>query len=216
MLERWLAGATRPHGGGVTGAVAAALQVTGQRAGQRLQALWPGTLALDYQPQERYVFRLADQVLEFDTEATCQRLEPKLLSCLASLPESVRTLDQVSMQRLSDLCSSFGEVRHEDLKAWRARTNLRTHQRSSLWSLACCRPVRSCPTASVRILSSIGSTNNCCPWRGGAKRTSTHLSARSAVRMALPGVSDRQGVDGRDPSGIGSHEGREAGGLTTF
>jgi hypothetical protein len=86
----------------------------GKELRQRLQALWPGTLALDYQPQERYVFRLADQVLEFDTEATCQRLEPKLLSCLASLPETVRTLDQVSMQRLSDLCSSFGEVRHED------------------------------------------------------------------------------------------------------
>jgi hypothetical protein len=114
MLERWLA--EQP---GHTETVLQVLlplrcKAQGKDLRQRLQALWPGTLALDYQPQERYVFRLADQVLEFDTATTRQRLEPKLLTCLANLPEAVRTLDQVSMQRLSDLCSSFGEVRHED------------------------------------------------------------------------------------------------------
>ncbi|EXF96163.1 oxygen-regulated invasion protein OrgB [Pseudomonas fluorescens HK44] len=114
MLERWLAEQS--------GHADAVLQVLlpmrckprGNELRQRLQAFWPGTLSLDFQPQERYVFRLADQLLEFDIEASGQQLEPKLLSCLARLPESVRTLDQVSMQRLRDLCQSFGEMRHEN------------------------------------------------------------------------------------------------------
>ena len=70
--------------------------------------------------------RLADQLLEFDIETTWQRLEPRLLACVANLPESVRSLDQASLQALTDLCSTFArrfagstqiaptEVRHED------------------------------------------------------------------------------------------------------
>ncbi|MHC8367746.1 oxygen-regulated invasion protein OrgB [Pseudomonas sp. ZT5P21] len=109
MLERWLAAQSDTE---------ARLQVLlplrckpqGQALRQRLQTLWPGRLELDYQPEERYVFRLADQLLEFDTESVCQRLEPQLLVRLANLPESVRCLDQASKKLLGELCSSFGAI----------------------------------------------------------------------------------------------------------
>ncbi len=126
MLERWLA--DQP------GQAEAVLQVLlpmrckprADEIRQRLQALWPGTIAVEFHPEERYLLRLADQLLEFDTETTRQRLEPGLLSRLTTLPESVRSLDQASLQRLNDLCSAFGkrstdvaekattQVRHED------------------------------------------------------------------------------------------------------
>ena len=76
---------------------------------QRLQAIWPGALVLEYQAQERYVLRLADQLLEFDIDATCQRLHPKLMARLENLPASARALDEASIQRLSELCSGFVE-----------------------------------------------------------------------------------------------------------
>lgn len=126
MLERWLT--TQPAG---TGAVLHVLlpmhcRPQGNELRERLSRLWSGELVLDYHPQERYVARLADQLLEFDLETTRQRLEPRLLACVANLPESVRALDRASMQALTDLYSTFAErsagctetapteVRHED------------------------------------------------------------------------------------------------------
>lgn len=126
MLERWLV--EQP------GDTSAVLQVLlplhcrsrGNELRERLCRLWSGELVLDYHPQERYVVRLADQLLEFDIESTRQRLEPRLLACVANLPKSVRSLDQASMQALTDLCSTFTgrsagsthtaptEVYHED------------------------------------------------------------------------------------------------------
>jgi hypothetical protein len=110
MLERWL---TQQHP--QAGAVLQVLlplrcKARGIELRQRLQVHWPGTLLFDYQPQERYVLRLADQLLEFDIEANCQRLEPQLLARLVGLPPSVRALDQASRQLLNDLSSTFGEV----------------------------------------------------------------------------------------------------------
>ncbi|MEX3772319.1 oxygen-regulated invasion protein OrgB [Pseudomonas sp. MYb118] len=106
MLERWLAQRAD---------CAAPLQVLlpgrckpqGAALRQRLQGLWSGALILDYAPEERYVFRLADQLLEFDIGATCQRLEPLLLARLANLPEAVRTLDEASIGQLRELCSQW-------------------------------------------------------------------------------------------------------------
>jgi hypothetical protein len=126
MLERWLV--EQPGG---TGAVLQVLlplhcRSRGNELRERLCRLWSGELVLDYHPQERYVVRLADQLLEFDIETTLRRLEPRLLACVANLPPSVRSLDQASMQALTDLCSTFGvrsagvtqtaptEVRHEN------------------------------------------------------------------------------------------------------
>lgn len=126
MLERWLV--DQPGG---TGAVLQVLlplhcRSRGNELRERLCRLWSGELVLDYHPQERYVVRLADQLLEFDSETTRQRLEPRLLACVANLPASVRSLDQASMHTLTDLCSTFGgrsavvtqtastKVRHEN------------------------------------------------------------------------------------------------------
>jgi hypothetical protein len=122
MLERWLV--EQP------GDTSVVLQVLlpvhcrsrGNELRTRLGRHWSGELVLDYHSQERYVVRLADQLLEFDIETTRQRLEPRLLACVANLPASVRSLDQASMKALTDLCSTFSgsiqiaptEVRHED------------------------------------------------------------------------------------------------------
>ena len=109
MLERWLT--EQP---GDTGAVLQVLlplhcRSQGKELRERLRGLWSGELVLDYHLQERYVVRLADQLLEFDGETARQRLEPRLLACVANLSESVRVLDRVSMQALTDLYSTFAE-----------------------------------------------------------------------------------------------------------
>jgi hypothetical protein len=109
MLERWLV-----ERSGSAGAVLQILLPLHCRSGgnelrERLRRLWSGELVLDYHPQDRYVVRLADQLLEFDIETTRQRLEPRLLACLENLPKSVRSLDQASLQALTDLCSTFTE-----------------------------------------------------------------------------------------------------------
>ena len=108
MLERWLA--TQP---GESDAVLQVLLPThcrsqGNDLRERLRKLWSGELVLDYHPQERYVVRLADQLLEFDVETSRQRLEPRLLACVANLPESVRALDQSAVQAMTALCSTIG------------------------------------------------------------------------------------------------------------
>ncbi|HWT69637.1 MAG TPA: oxygen-regulated invasion protein OrgB [Pseudomonas sp.] len=109
MLERWLR--EQP---GESGAVLQVLlplhcQAQGNALRERLGRLWSGEMVLQYHPQERYVMRLGDQLLEFDVESNRQRLEPRLLACVANLPASVRSLDHASMQALTALCSSFAE-----------------------------------------------------------------------------------------------------------
>ncbi|WP_434656653.1 oxygen-regulated invasion protein OrgB [Pseudomonas sp. R3-56] len=74
-----------------------------------LRERWSGRLSLEYHAQERYVLRLADQLLEFNVDAVRQRLEPRLLAKVANLPEAARALDQTSRQMLIDLCSIFAE-----------------------------------------------------------------------------------------------------------
>jgi len=49
-----------------------------------------------FHAQERYLFRLADQVVELDIGATQERLSPRLIAQLKQLPESVRQLDEAS------------------------------------------------------------------------------------------------------------------------
>jgi hypothetical protein len=118
MLERWLTHQRADAGAVLQVLLPLRCKSRGNELRQRLQVHWPGSLVFDYQPQERYVLRLADQLLEFDIEANCQRFEPQLLARLTGLPPSVRALDQASRQLLIDLCSTFGEpavpVRDED------------------------------------------------------------------------------------------------------
>ena len=126
MLERWLVEQPADSGAVLQMLLPMHCQAQGHQLRERLQRLWSGELVLDYHPQERYVVRLADQLLEFDVELTRQRLEPRLLACVANLPASVRCLDQTSMQALTELCSNFagrtslfgqtsaGEIPHED------------------------------------------------------------------------------------------------------
>lgn len=107
MLQRWLT--AQP---GETGAVLHLLlpqhcRERGDEWRERLRPLWTGDLLVHYHPHNRYVLRLGDQLLEFDVEATRQRLEPRLMARIAQLPETVRVLDQGATQALEALCSSF-------------------------------------------------------------------------------------------------------------
>jgi hypothetical protein len=113
MLERWLA-EQADVGAPLQVLLPMRCQSRHPALRQRLQGFWPGALVIDYQPEERYVFRLADQLLEFDIGTTCERLQPLLLAQLANLPESARQLDDASISRLRALCAEFEQVRHED------------------------------------------------------------------------------------------------------
>ncbi|QKS82091.1 oxygen-regulated invasion protein OrgB [Pseudomonas bijieensis] len=122
ILERWLAEQTSDSGAVLHLLVPLHCRPRGQALRESVGRQWAGELILEYHPQDRYVLRLADQLLEFDVEATRERLAPRLLASLANLPETVRLLDQASRQALVDLCASFtdstpaglAEVRHED------------------------------------------------------------------------------------------------------
>lgn len=122
MLERWLAGQLGDSGAVLHLLLPLHCRARGQALRENVGRQWAGELILEYHPQERYVLRLADQLLEFDVETTRERLAPRLLASLANLPETVRCLDQSSRQALADLCASFidstptdaAEVRHED------------------------------------------------------------------------------------------------------
>ncbi|MNT25498.1 Oxygen-regulated invasion protein OrgB [compost metagenome] len=108
MLERWLAAQSGDSGAVLQVLLPLHCRSRGNDLRERLRNLWSGELVLDYHAQERYVVRLADQLLEFDIETNRQRLEPRLLACVANMPKSVRTLNQSAVQALMDLCSTFG------------------------------------------------------------------------------------------------------------
>ncbi|VVN76371.1 Oxygen-regulated invasion protein OrgB [Pseudomonas fluorescens] len=109
MLERWLATQSVDSVAVLHVLLPLHCQSRSDELHERLNRLWPGEVIVDYHPQERYVVRLADQLLEFDTETSRRRLEPRLLACVENLPESVRALDQSAIQALTALCSSFTE-----------------------------------------------------------------------------------------------------------
>ncbi|MFF7062408.1 oxygen-regulated invasion protein OrgB [Pseudomonas sp. NPDC008258] len=62
----------------------------------KLQGLGVERVDIRFHDQERYLFRLADQVVELDIGATQERLTPRLIGQLKQLPESVRQLDEAS------------------------------------------------------------------------------------------------------------------------
>lgn len=121
ILERWLAGQAGDSGAVLHVLLPLHCRPRGQALRESVGRRWNGELILEYHPQDRYVLRLADQLLEFDVEATRERLAPRLLASLANLPETVRSLDQSSIRALADWCSSFtdsiptdpAEARHE-------------------------------------------------------------------------------------------------------
>ncbi|WP_458130705.1 oxygen-regulated invasion protein OrgB [Pseudomonas sp. R3-41] len=122
MLERWLAGQAGDSGAVLHLLLPLHCRPRSQALRESLGRQRAGELIVEYHPQDRYVLRLADQLLEFDAETTRERLESRLLASIANLPATVRSLDQASRQALADVCASFiessptdpAEVRHED------------------------------------------------------------------------------------------------------
>lgn len=66
----------------------------------KLSGLGIERVDIRFHAQERYLFRLADQVVELDIGATQERLSPRLIGHLKQLPESVRELDDASRRFL--------------------------------------------------------------------------------------------------------------------
>lgn len=59
--------------------------------------------------EERYLFRLSDQVLELDIDAARERLSPRLIAQIKELPGCLRQLDECSRQVLFNWVASFNE-----------------------------------------------------------------------------------------------------------
>jgi hypothetical protein len=109
LVQRW---STR-HGAGLPGALQIILP---RRCKALLQAL-QDTLAelgvndarISFHERECYLFRLGDQVIELDIEATQERLAPRLLARLKLLPDSVRELDGASVRLFVEWASKLDE-----------------------------------------------------------------------------------------------------------
>lgn len=67
---------------------------------QRLAAHWPGNLLIDYHEHSRFVFRHADQLLEFDIPGAVEPLVPRLLRQMSGLRPALRELEEASASYL--------------------------------------------------------------------------------------------------------------------
>lgn len=122
MLERWLATRATDPSAVLHVLLPRHCHPRGHELRDNLRKQWAGELILEYHSQERYVLRLADQLLEFDVGTVQERLGPRLMASVAGLPDAVRSLDRAASQALANLCSSFadsastgpGEAHHED------------------------------------------------------------------------------------------------------
>lgn len=79
----------------------------------RLRRRWcaeggaPHRIRIEYHPRECYLIRLADQVLEFDTDALQVRLSPMLLAALEQMPQEYRRLDASAREALANLLKTY-------------------------------------------------------------------------------------------------------------
>ncbi|AZC51677.1 hypothetical protein C4K35_4098 [Pseudomonas chlororaphis subsp. piscium] len=83
-----------------------------------LQNLGGENVDIQFHAQERYLFRLADQVIELDIGATQERLSPRLIALLEQLPANVRQLNDMSRNLLinwvTSLCDSSSHLSESD------------------------------------------------------------------------------------------------------
>lgn len=74
---------------------------------ERLRGQWHGTVSLEYHADERYLFRLADQVLELNVPAAVAPMSSRLALQLASLKPAMQTLDEASARYLQSWVEGF-------------------------------------------------------------------------------------------------------------
>ena len=96
LLQRWQEGWVGQGRGPLQ--ILLPLRCKAQQVALRSKLMGLGVERVDirFHAQERYLFRLADQVVELDIGATQERLSPRLIAQLKQLPESVRQLDEAS------------------------------------------------------------------------------------------------------------------------
>lgn len=74
-----------------------------------LKGMGVASVEIRFHSQERYLFRLADQVVELDIDATRERLSPRLIAQIKQLPDGVRQLDESSRQVFVNWAASLSE-----------------------------------------------------------------------------------------------------------
>ncbi|ROM93907.1 hypothetical protein BK658_19695 [Pseudomonas brassicacearum] len=74
-----------------------------------LKGLGVEIVDIRFHAQERYLFRVADQVVELDIGAAQERLSPRLIAQLKQLPKSVRQLDEGSRDFFVNWAASLGD-----------------------------------------------------------------------------------------------------------
>ncbi|TKK37746.1 hypothetical protein PflCFBP13517_25695 [Pseudomonas fluorescens] len=83
------------------------------RLNEAFKSIGVSNVDIQFDTQERYIFRMADQVIELDIGATQERLTLQLIAQLERLPESVRELDSASRELLVDWVSGFCEIHNQ-------------------------------------------------------------------------------------------------------
>jgi hypothetical protein len=107
VLSQWLNGQGRSAQGTLQVVLPQRCRAKDVALAARLRELWSGPVSIEYHPQERYLLRLVDQVLEFDIESIQARLVPRLLAQLNGLPAAVRMLDQQALQVLKQTLAGY-------------------------------------------------------------------------------------------------------------
>lgn len=107
VLSQWLSGQDRSAQCTLQVVLPQRCRAKDMSLASRLRELWSGPVSIEYHAQERYLLRLADQVLEFDIESIQARLVPRLLTQLKGLPAAVRSLDQQAVHVLKQLVAGY-------------------------------------------------------------------------------------------------------------
>lgn len=114
-LQNWLAGQGSDQHCSLQVLLPERCRGQGKSLAGRIRERWSGPLAIEYHDQNRYLMRLADQVLEFDIDAIRSDLTPQLLARVQALPEAVRQLDEGVLQYLRQLLASCVEQNMQSL-----------------------------------------------------------------------------------------------------
>lgn len=108
-LQNWLAEQASDQRCSLQVLLPARCRGQGKTLAGRIRERWSGPISIEYHNQNRYLLRLADQVLEFDIDSIRSDLTPRLLASVRALPEAVRQLDDGVTQALQDLVSACVE-----------------------------------------------------------------------------------------------------------
>lgn len=114
LLERWLAEQQVEQESPLQIVLPIACKSRHLAIREKLSTYGYPAASISYHDQSRYLFRLADQVVELNVDSTQERLAPQILARLESLPESIRRLEYASANVLVRLVENIIDVMPPD------------------------------------------------------------------------------------------------------